>query len=120
MVGEAANGLEAIQLAGRLHPDVIIMDIEMPIMDGLDASRQLIASRFPSHILILSGYSYQEFVDSALQIGVDGFLLKDDAPDCLVTALRRIAAGEKGLVSEKIYVQGKMPDASTLQPCDDS
>jgi DNA-binding NarL/FixJ family response regulator len=100
IVGEAANGEEAIAEAGRLHPDVVLMDIRMPRMDGVAATRQL-ASRGSDarsdgglRVLILTTFDLDEYVVEALRAGASGFLLKDVPPEDLVEAIRVVAAGD--------------------------
>ncbi|HET9171224.1 MAG TPA: response regulator transcription factor [Actinospica sp.] len=95
VVGTAANGLEAVDLAAKLHPDVVLMDVRMPQMDGIAATRQIAAARDGGpRVLILTTFDLDEYVFSALRAGAGGFLLKDTPPDDLVTAIRVIASGE--------------------------
>ena len=93
VVGEASNGEEAIHSAGRLEPDVVLMDIRMPELDGIAATRE-ITRRFPAHVLVLTTYDLDEYVYDALQAGASGFLLKDTPPDQLAAGIRAVAAGE--------------------------
>ena len=93
VVGEASNGEEAIHSAGRLEPDVVLMDIRMPELDGIAATRE-ITRRFPARVLVLTTYDLDEYVYDALQAGASGFLLKDTPPELLVEAIHIVARGE--------------------------
>ena len=94
VVGEAANGLEAVELAERLRPDVILMDVRMPELDGVEATRRLVAADSPARILILTTFDLDEYVHAAIRAGASGFLLKDVEPEQLVSAVRVVAAGD--------------------------
>jgi DNA-binding NarL/FixJ family response regulator len=94
VVGEAADGREAIEQARLLHPDVILMDIRMPELDGVEATRILVGEGQPTRILILTTFDIDEYVVEALQAGASGFLLKDIRADELVQAIRVVADGE--------------------------
>jgi DNA-binding NarL/FixJ family response regulator len=96
VVGEGADGLEAIELAARLHPDVVVMDIRMPKLDGVAATRQLTDSAQPVQpkVLIITTFALDEYVVEALRAGASGFLLKDATSDELVHAVRVVAAGD--------------------------
>jgi DNA-binding NarL/FixJ family response regulator len=93
LVGEAEDGVEAIALAGKLSPDVILMDVRMPRLDGVEATRRLLADGSSARVLILTTFDLDEYVYAALQAGASGFLLKDVRPDELVDAIRVVAAG---------------------------
>ena len=93
VVGEASNGHEAVYSAGRLEPDVVLMDIRMPELDGIAATRE-ITRRHPARVLVLTTYDLDEYVYDALQAGASGFLLKDTPPTQLVDGIRAVAAGE--------------------------
>jgi DNA-binding NarL/FixJ family response regulator len=96
VVGEAADGAEAVELARRERPDVVLMDIRMPVLDGLQATRQLAAMRGleQTRVLILTTYDTDTYVYEALEAGASGFLLKDSGPTELLHAIRVVAAGE--------------------------
>ena len=94
VVGEAENGVEAVALAERRSPDVILMDIRMPIVDGVEATRQLVAKGSPARVLILTTFDLDEYVHAAIRAGASGFLLKDVRPADLVHAIHVVAAGE--------------------------
>lgn len=94
VVGEAGDGVEALDLTRRLQPDVVLMDIRMPRMDGVEATRRLVESRSPARVLILTTFDLDEYVVGALRAGASGFLPKDVPADDLVEAIRTVAAGE--------------------------
>ena len=97
VVGAAADGAEAVELAAARRPDVVLMDVRMPKMDGIEATRRLLAHDHgptPPRVLILTTFDLDEYVFTALRAGASGFLLKDTPPDDLLTAIRVIAAGE--------------------------
>jgi DNA-binding NarL/FixJ family response regulator len=94
IVGEAGDGAEAVDLARRLLPDVVLMDIRMPRMDGVAATRAIVDARLPVRVLILTTFDLDEYVVGALRAGASGFLAKDVPADDLVTAIRTVAAGE--------------------------
>jgi DNA-binding NarL/FixJ family response regulator len=93
LVGEAADGEEAIRLASELDPDVILMDVRMPNLDGVEATRRLIAGGSRARVLVLTTFDLDEYVYAAVQAGASGFLLKDVQPAELVDAIRVVAAG---------------------------
>jgi DNA-binding NarL/FixJ family response regulator len=93
VVGEAGNGAEAVEAARRTRPDVILMDVRMPVMDGIEATRRITAST-DVRTLILTTFDLDEYVFAALRAGASGFLLKDTLPADLLTAIRVVAAGE--------------------------
>jgi DNA-binding NarL/FixJ family response regulator len=94
VVGEAIDGRDAVAQAGRLHPDVVVMDVRMPGMDGIEATRRLTVATPPARVLVLTMFDLDEYVFDALRAGASGFLLKDRPPEELVTAVRVVAAGE--------------------------
>jgi DNA-binding NarL/FixJ family response regulator len=91
VVGEAANGEQAVHSVRRLKPDVVLMDIRMPELDGIAATRQIVPA---TRVLILTTFDLDEYVYDALAAGASGFLLKDSSPDQLVAAIRVVAGGE--------------------------
>ena len=93
VVGEAGNGAEAVEVARRARPDVILMDVRMPVMNGIEATRQITQST-PVRALILTTFDLDEYVFAALRAGASGFLLKDTLPADLLTAIRVVAAGD--------------------------
>jgi len=94
VVGEAIDGADAIRRFEKLEPDVVVMDVRMPTMDGIEATRRLSALERPARVLILTTFDLDEYVYEALRAGASGFLLKDRPPEELVAAVRVIAAGE--------------------------
>ncbi|QFG26330.1 response regulator transcription factor [Actinomadura sp. WMMB 499] len=94
VVGEAGTGAEAVELAGREHPDVVLMDVRMPEMDGLEATRRICADLPDVRVLILTTFDLDSYVYGALRAGASGFLLKDTPPADLLAAVRVIAEGE--------------------------
>jgi DNA-binding NarL/FixJ family response regulator len=96
VVGEAADGEAAVELVGREHPDVILMDIRMPEVDGVEATRRITADERLSstRVLILTMFDLDEYVFDALQAGASGFLLKDTDPDDLIAGVRTVAGGD--------------------------
>src|SRR5512136_368908 len=97
VVGEADNGQEAVTQAETLHPDVILMDLAMPKMDGIEATRQIKASQPDSRILVMTSFAADDKVFPAIKAGALGYLLKESAPEDLVQAIRQIHRGESSL-----------------------
>jgi DNA-binding NarL/FixJ family response regulator len=94
VVAEASNGLEAVDKAARFRPTVVLMDIRMPELDGLEATRRILATDDTARILILTTFDLDEYVYEALRAGASGFVLKDDPPEQLIAAIRTVAAGD--------------------------
>ena len=94
VVAEASDGLEAVSKAGRFRPTVVLMDIRMPELDGLQATRRILAADDTARILILTTFDLDEYVYEALRAGASGFVLKDDPPEQLLSAVRIVAGGE--------------------------
>jgi DNA-binding NarL/FixJ family response regulator len=94
VVGEAANGEEAVRLVAELHPDVVLMDVRMPVLDGIRATERIAAAGSTSRVLILTTFDLDEYVYDALRAGASGFLLKDAPREQLVAGVRIVAAGE--------------------------
>ncbi len=97
VVGEAADGKEAVEKAERLHPDVILMDLVMPGMDGIEATRRITTRQPETRILVLTSFAEDEKVFPALKAGALGYLLKDAGPEELVRAIRQVYCGESSL-----------------------
>jgi len=94
VVGEAGNGVEAVELARRLRPDVVVMDVRMPVLDGVAATRQIVGEGLPSRVVVLTTFDLDEYAFAALQAGASGFLLKNTEPAELVSAIRTVARGD--------------------------
>jgi DNA-binding NarL/FixJ family response regulator len=121
IVGEAGDGAEAVDLARRLLPDVVLMDIRMPRMDGVAATRAIVEARLPVRVLILTTFDLDEYVVGALRAGASGFLAKDVPAEDLVAAIRTVAAGE-AVVAPRILKRlldkfaESLPDLSAEPP----
>ena len=94
VLGEAGHGAEAVRQAAALNPDVVLMDIRMPGMDGIEATQRIVAAGGRSRVLILTTFDLDEYAYSALRAGASGFLLKDALPDELLAGIRAVAAGD--------------------------
>ncbi len=94
VVGEAGHGAEAVRMAANLHPDVVLMDIRMPGMDGIEATRRIVAAGSRSRVLVLTTFDLDEYAYGALRAGASGFLLKDALPQELLAGIRAVAGGE--------------------------
>jgi DNA-binding NarL/FixJ family response regulator len=94
IVAEAANGVEAVDKAARYEPTVVLMDIRMPELDGLEATRRILAADADAKVLVLTTFDLDEYVYAALRAGASGFVLKDEPPEQLLAAIRIVAAGE--------------------------
>jgi DNA-binding NarL/FixJ family response regulator len=93
VVAEASNGREAVETATRLHPAVVLMDIRMPELDGLEATRRILAADDNVRVLVLTTFDLDEYIYEALRAGASGFVLKDDPPEQLISAIRTVARG---------------------------
>ncbi|BEL11832.1 response regulator transcription factor [Actinoplanes sichuanensis] len=117
VVGEAADGAQAVEMALRLRPDVVLMDVEMPGVDGLEATRRITAEGGPS-VLILTTFDRDDYLFAALRAGASGFLLKNGTPEALTEAVRVIAAGEALLapaVTRRVISTFTTPDTAGVR-----
>ncbi|GLP67399.1 DNA-binding response regulator [Streptomyces sp. TUS-ST3] len=94
VVGEAGHGAEAVRKTAELRPDVVLMDVRMPGMDGIEATRRIVAAGGRSHVLVLTTFDLDEYVHAALRAGASGFLLKDARPEELLAGIRAVAVGD--------------------------
>jgi DNA-binding NarL/FixJ family response regulator len=101
VVGEAGDGAQAVELAARCRPDVVLMDVRMPVMDGLEATRRIVANDPAVRVLVLTTFDLDEYAFGALRAGASGFLLKDVPPGELSAAIRTVASGD-AVVSPRI------------------
>jgi two-component system response regulator NreC len=101
VLGEAANGREAVELAGKLHPDIVLMDVAMPELNGIEATRQMVAANARIRILVLSMHKESVYVREILRAGARGYILKDAIDTELLTAIRSVARGD-GYISPAV------------------
>src|SRR5262249_25963518 len=94
VVAEAEDGIEAVEKAARYTPSVVLMDIRMPKLDGLEATRRILAADPSARVLILTTFDLDEYIYEALRAGASGFVLKDDPPEQLIASIRTVAAGD--------------------------
>ncbi|WP_329579441.1 response regulator transcription factor [Streptomyces sp. NBC_01361] len=94
VVGEAAHGADAVRKAAELRPDVVLMDVRMPGMDGIEATRRIVATGDRSRVLVMTTFDLDEYVYAALRAGASGFLLKDARPEELLAGIRAVAVGD--------------------------
>lgn len=126
VVGDAGDGQQAVDLVEQLHPDVVLMDIRMPVLDGIEATRRICGTSPVSAILVLTTYDLDEYVYAALEAGASGFLLKDSPPNELIDGIRVVARGDaliapsitRRLIAE-FTARGARAATQTLPPVSD-
>jgi len=123
VVAEASNGLEAVDKAARFRPTVVLMDIRMPELDGLQATRRILAADNAARILILTTFDLDEYVYETLRAGASGFVLKDDPPEQLLAAIRIVAGGDAllspGITKRVIKQFTRIPQPTPPKKLDD-
>jgi DNA-binding NarL/FixJ family response regulator len=119
VIGDAANGSEAVEKTLRLRPDVVLMDVRMPAMDGLEATKRIIAQRPETKVIVLTTFELDEYVFGAVRAGASGFLLKDIDPDSLRQAVKVVAEGN-ALLSPSVTRRVIAEFAETTGDLDDS
>jgi DNA-binding NarL/FixJ family response regulator len=102
VVGEAEDGIEALQLVDKLLPDLLLLDVEMPRLNGIEVAQRLKKSKTKTRILALSAYDDQEYIQEMLANGASGYLVKDEAPERILEAVRGVVRGEVGWVSPQV------------------
>lgn len=105
IVGEASNGEEALRLVETLTPDVLLLDVEMPRMNGVEVARHLREVGAQVRILVLSGYNDRQYITALLSVGASGYLTKEEVPDKIIRAVRGVARGEGAWISRRVASQ---------------
>lgn len=125
VVGEAADGAEAVEAVRRAKPDVVVMDVRMPTMDGIEATRRIVQGELGARVLVVTTFDLDEYVFAALRAGASGFLLKEARPEQLAEAVRTVAGGEALLapsVTRRLvehFVEGPQPDPGLTAALDE-
>ncbi|NDV28600.1 response regulator transcription factor [Desulfovibrio sp. JC010] len=122
VVGEAANGQEAVEMTAELSPDIILMDMLMPVMDGIQAIREIRDRKLPGRIIALTSFATDDKLFPAIKAGAMGYLLKDSTPDELLEAIRRVYRGEPSLapdIARKVLSELSQPGEEAATPTPD-
>jgi DNA-binding NarL/FixJ family response regulator len=124
VAGEAGDGEQAVELVAKLDPDIVLMDVRMPTMDGVEATRRIVAAGARSRVIILTTFDLDEYAYSALRAGASGFLLKDAPPADLLSAIRSVARGDAVVAPSTTRrllesVADRLPNPSGTVPPDD-
>ncbi|HUZ89971.1 MAG TPA: response regulator transcription factor, partial [Candidatus Acidoferrales bacterium] len=99
IVGDAADGLQALELVASTHPDVVLMDLKMPNLDGVEATKRIVAEHPSVKVLVLTTFDADSYVIQALKAGASGYVLKDSLPDAIVSSIRSVLSGERVMAS---------------------
>ncbi|WP_410813476.1 response regulator [Micromonospora sp. 067-2] len=122
MVGEASTGAEAVRMVERIRPDVVLMDVRMPGMDGIEATRRIIGAGSRTRVLILTTFDLDEYVYAGLRAGASGFLLKDARPEELIAGIRAVASGDSVVAPSltRKLMDAYLEDSASASPTDPS
>ena len=119
VVGQAADGLEAVTVAAETRPDVVLMDLSMPGADGVEATRRILAERPDTHVVVLTSFSEQRWITEALEAGAEGYLLKQSEPEVILAAIRQVVDGGSPLDPKAARVLLTSRRAAAPSPAED-
>ena len=102
VVGEAGSGIETLEKIEALNPDIVLLDMELPDLNGVEVLQRIVETRSPVRVLGLSSYDDREYISQLLALGAAGYMIKDEVPEAIVEAVRGVARGEKGWLSRKV------------------